>query len=302
MSRPSSTAGRPPALGGVGINITGLSHRWGTTTALADIATTIHPGSFVAIVGASGCGKSTLLRLLAGLESPSRGTITIDGSSPDEVRRQRRIGWVAQRPALMPWLTVRGNIELATSIHADAPPGHSAAELVHLVGLDGFGDALPATLSGGMQQRAALARTLALGAPVWLMDEPFAALDELTREALADDLVAIWQRLRPTVVWVTHHLGEAVALADRVLVLSPRPGRIVADIAVDLPRPRDVTAPASQDIVRDARAMLTQANHDPHAVGGRIPRPHDDRADQGGDVDVESAGHAGRHPIPGAWT
>ena len=305
MSRASSAPDGKPVPGGVGIRVAGLSHAWGTTTALADIATSIHPGSFVAIVGASGCGKSTLLRLLAGLESPSRGTITIDGASPDEVRRQRRIGWLAQRPALMPWLTVQENIELATSIHADAPPEPGAGELIHLVGLDGFGDALPATLSGGMQQRTALARTLALGAPLWLMDEPFAALDELTREALAEDLVAIWHRLRPTVVWVTHHLGEAVALADRVLVLSPRPGRIVADITVDLPRPRDVTAPASQDIVRHARTMLTQADHEPHSGATPAPPPHDDADADDADEpahDAEPAGHGRRHPLTGART
>lgn len=257
-ARPPARATTPGSSStGVGITITDLSHEWGATAALRGITTTIEPGSFVAVVGASGCGKSTLLRLLAGLDSPTRGSITLDGSTPDDMRRRRRIGWVAQRPALMPWLTVRENIDLARTITTTGHLVPTSDHLVALVGLEGFGDTLPAALSGGMQQRAALARTLALGAPLWLMDEPFAALDELTREALATDLVAIWDELGPTVVWVTHHLGEAVAMADRVLVLSPRPGRIVADIAVDLGRPRDITAPASQDLVRQARAMLS---------------------------------------------
>jgi len=244
---------------GVAISIADLAHAWGPTPALDDITTTIDPGSFVAIVGASGCGKSTLLRLLAGMAVPSTGSIGIDGATPDEVRRQRRIGWVAQRPALLPWESLRDNVLLATRLHGDASAGPDPDALIEMVGLDGFADALPAHLSGGMQQRAALARTLALDAPLWLMDEPFAALDELTREALAADLVDIWRRRRPTVVWVTHHLGEAVALADRIIVLSPRPGRIVADLAVDLARPRDVTTPASQAIVRQARAALADA-------------------------------------------
>lgn len=254
-----ATASGPSTTSGVGIAIADLTHQWGATAALGGISTSIEPGSFVAVVGASGCGKSTLLRLLAGLDDPTEGTITLDGSTPDDMRRRRLIGWVAQRPALMPWLTVRENIQLARTITAAGSPEPSPDDLIALVGLEGFGDALPATLSGGMQQRAALARTLALEAPLWLMDEPFAALDELTREALATDLVTIWEDLGPTVVWVTHHLGEAVALADRVLVLSSRPGRIVADIAVDLSRPRDTTAPASQDLVRHARAMLADA-------------------------------------------
>ncbi len=250
------TAGVGP---GVDIGIRDVTHTWDQTSALRAISTDIRAGDFVAVVGASGCGKSTLLRLLAGMAQPTTGQIWIDGETPDQVRRQRRIGWVAQRPALLPWRSLRDNVLLATAVDGGGTAGPDVDALIEMVGLSGFADSLPAALSGGMQQRAALARTLALDAPLWLMDEPFAALDELTREALADDLVDIWLRRRPTVVWVTHHLGEAVALADRILVLSPRPGRIVADITVDMPRPRDVTTPASQAIVRRARAALVAA-------------------------------------------
>lgn len=256
---------------GVHVSIDDVTHTWGATAALTDISTDIVAGEFVAVVGASGCGKSTLLRLLAGMAQPTSGHLTIDGAMPDHVRRQRRIGWVAQRPALLPWRTLRDNVLLATEVHGDTTSGPHADELIEMVGLSGFADSLPAALSGGMQQRAALARTLALDAPLWLMDEPFAALDELTREALAADLVDIWRRRRPTVVWVTHHLGEAVALADRILVLSPRPGHVVDDIPVDMPRPRDVTTPASQAIVRRARAALVVAATQPHHAAESAP-------------------------------
>lgn len=264
-----------PTSPGLGIDIRDVSHQWSDTLALSHVDLDITPGSFVAVVGASGCGKSTLLRLVAGLDHPTGGSIrlrsgptsrTDDASAaparpaeqitPDQLRRRQQVGWLAQRPALMPWLSVRENIALATSITAGTTDGRDPDALIDLVGLAGFADALPAALSGGMQQRASLARTLALAAPLWLMDEPFAALDELTREGLADDLVQIWQQFGPTVLWVTHNLTEAVALADRIIVMSPRPGTIVGDVSVDLPRPRDVTQPASQDIVRGVRHLL----------------------------------------------
>lgn len=244
---------------GVAIELDAVSHQWQDTRALAPTTATIAPGAFVAIVGPSGCGKSTLLRLLAGLDYPTGGSIRVDNRDPDALRADHGIGWLAQRPALLPWLTARDNVALADRIHGRDADDHAhdhADELLAMVGLDGFGDHLPSQLSGGMRQRIGLARTLALRAPLWLMDEPLAALDELTRSRVADDLVGIWQRLRPTVAWVTHHLGEAVSLADRVLVLSARPGHIVADIPVSTPRPRDITLPVHQDLVRAARDVL----------------------------------------------
>jgi len=216
--------------------------------ALQEIDLAIRPGEFVSLVGPSGCGKSTLLRLVAGLLAPTEGQILLAGQAPDKMRAQKAIGWMAQRPALLPWRTVLENVQLPLQVNRQ------------LFGLADFAEAYPATLSGGMQQRVALARTLAVGASLWLMDEPFAALDELTREELAAELLAMWRQFRPTVLWVTHHLGEAVRLSDRIILLSPRPGRVCGTISVDLPRPRDDTRPEFQAVVRQARQILKQGS------------------------------------------
>ena len=226
-------------------------------TALADIDLHISAGSFVAVVGPSGCGKSTLLHLLCGLDEPSTGRVHIGDGGPGDARRDKRIGWMAQQPALLPWSTVLDNVALAQGINPR--PQRSVAtprELLEMVGVADFAGARPGELSGGMQQRVALARTLAVGATLWLMDEPFSALDELTRETLAGDLLDLWRRMGPTVVWVTHHIPEAVRMADRLVLLSPRPGRVVGDLAVDLDRPRDDTSVEVQKLVRQARDIL----------------------------------------------
>ncbi len=196
-------------------------------------------GEFVAIIGPSGCGKSTLLRLIAGLLEVQTGSIRLNGS--DEIDRTvyRRVAWMAQSPALLPWLTAKANVALAQRFHRNGhPPRFSPDEALERVGLGDALNAYPFMLSGGMQQRLALARTLTLDAKLWLMDEPFAALDELTRERLTHELVALWEPLRPTVLWVTHNIYEAVHLADRVLVFSPQPGRIALDLPIEMPRPR----------------------------------------------------------------
>jgi NitT/TauT family transport system ATP-binding protein len=240
-----------------GIRLRGLGVDFGELTALRAVDLDIDPGSLVAVVGPSGCGKSTLLRALAGLTRPTRGKVDIGGRSPDLLRADKQVGWMAQRPALFLWRTVIENVALAQSINPR--PGRHGPDpeaLLVMVGLGDFAAAYPSTLSGGMQQRVALARTLAVGAGVWLMDEPFAALDEMTRETLADDVLDLWERFRPTVVWVTHHLPEAVKLADRVVLLSPRPGTVISEIEVSLPRPRDETAMPFQAVVRRARAAL----------------------------------------------
>ena len=240
-----------------GVSIDDVTKIYAGTTALEGIDLVLEGGSFTAVVGASGCGKSTLLRLLGGLEEPTSGSILIGAKSPDENRQDKRVGWMAQKPALLPWRTVEENVALAQSINPKPErkiPG--PAELISMVGLKARLDSLPHTLSGGMQQRVALARTLAVGAPLWLMDEPFAALDEINRSKLADDLLDIWRAIKPTVVWVTHHLPEAVKLADRVILLSPGPGRIAGTIDVNLARPRDETSVEFQRYVRDARDIL----------------------------------------------
>lgn len=228
--------------------------------ALGPLTLDIPQGAFVALVGPSGCGKSTLLRLVADLLSPTEGTIRLDGQPPRQMRRQKAIAWMDQHPALLPWATVAENVALPWRVNARGQrPWTSVEALLALVGLADYARAYPYQLSGGQQQRVVLARTLAVGARLWLMDEPFASLDELTREALADEVGRLWQQFRPTVLWVTHSIPEAVRLADRVLVLSPRPGRLLADIAVPLPRPREDTDGEVVAFVRQVRNILRRA-------------------------------------------
>jgi NitT/TauT family transport system ATP-binding protein len=188
---------------------------------------------FVCLLGASGCGKSTLLNLIAGIYRIDRGTIDAGG---------RRIGMVFQDAALFPWLTVTGNIDLALRLRGVPPRARRGRtdELLRLVHLEGFGDRRPHELSGGMQQRAALARALAQDADLLLMDEPFGALDAMTRDRLHDELERIWLGSELTVLFVTHNVREAVRLGDRVVVLSSRPGRVVAEFPVDITRPRRI--------------------------------------------------------------
>ena len=232
--------------------------------AIKNINLNIQEGEFVALIGPSGCGKSTLLRILSGLLEPTGGSVELNSQPPQKLVAAKRIGWLAQNPALLPWKSVRENIALAQLIN---PQNHrellTPADLLGLVGLADFADSYPFTLSGGMQQRVALARTLALGADLWLMDEPFAALDELTREMLTNELLAIWRQFRPTVIWVTHHIYEAVRLADRILVMTPRPGQIAAEVSIALPRPREESQPDFQTIVANLRNKLQTKNFTP---------------------------------------
>lgn len=247
------------------IRVSGLSHRYGDTHALQNINLRLRPGEFVSLVGVSGCGKSTLMRLIAGLQTPTKGTVWLGEQPPEAARAAKQIGWMAQQAALLPWRTVLENVQLAQNINPQngKPAAPQPQDLLKMVGLADFADAYPLTLSGGMQQRAALARTLATGAAVWLMDEPFAALDELTRELLAGELLQLWGQFRPTVLWITHNLHEAIRLSDRVVVLTPRPGTIAGELIVPLPRPRDDTSTDFQALLRQARALLRREHvHD----------------------------------------
>jgi NitT/TauT family transport system ATP-binding protein len=200
------------------------------TFALDRLTLHVAPGEFCCLVGASGCGKSTLLNLLAGLDTPAAGSVSVNGQT----------SLMFQESALFPWLSVRGNINLALRL-AGVPKAKRhdrASELLHMVRLKGFGGKRPHELSGGMRQRVALARALAQDAQVLLMDEPFGALDAITRDLLHDELERVWQETGLTVVFVTHNVREAVRLGDRILVLSSRPGRVVDEFRVDIPRPR----------------------------------------------------------------
>jgi len=224
--------------------------------ALRDAHLSVAKGEFVCLIGASGCGKSTLLRILAGFEQPTRGEALMWGmpvAGPAPAR-----GMVFQDYGLFPWLNVRRNIGFGP-----ASRGRPAAEVretverfIALVGLQRFAEAFPHQLSGGMKQRVAIARVLANDAELVLMDEPFGALDAMTRERLQDELLEIWRRTGLTVVFVTHSIEEAIFLADRVVVMSPGPGRIDSEMRIELPRPRDVSAPEFNDIRRELGRKL----------------------------------------------
>ena len=233
------------------VAIRAVSHRFGAdgagVAALDAIDLEVPDGEFVAIVGPSGCGKSTLLSLVAGLRLPSRGTVLCDGERITGPM-PRKVGMVFQEPNLLPWLSAVDNVAFPLKLrHVPKAERRDAAKrMLALTGLVGFEDKLPHQLSGGMKQRVSIARGLVQDPAVLLMDEPFAALDEQTRMLLGDELLRIWSETRKTVLFVTHSLNEAVYLADRVIVLSARPGRIVDDVAVDLPRPRTFAMTSSE--------------------------------------------------------
>ena len=237
----SSTPREPVRSGGPAVTISGVSKEFGAgnqhTVALHDVDITVHEGEFLCLVGASGCGKSTLLNLIAGLDVPSAGTVEVGG---------RKVAFMFQESALFPWLTLDQNVDLALKLQGTprSERGPRVQELLEMVRLAGRGNRRPHELSGGMRQRGALARVLAQDADIVLMDEPFAALDAMTRDNMHDELERIWTEVGLTVVFVTHNVREAVRLGDRVVVLSSRPGRVVAEFVIDGERPRRLESPA----------------------------------------------------------
>ena len=229
--------------------------------ALSHVNLTINRGEFICLIGASGCGKSTLLRIIAGFEQASSGEVLVRGKKVSAPGPDR--GMVFQDYALFPWLSVRENIGFGPT-ERGLPKEEiraSVEKFIDIVGLGKFADAYPHQLSGGMKQRVAIARVLANNADILLMDEPFGALDAMTRERLQDELLEIWQRTGLTVIFVTHSIEEAIFLADRVVVMSAGPGRIDTDNAVAIARPRDVSAPDFNDI----RRVLGSKLHSHHA-------------------------------------
>jgi NitT/TauT family transport system ATP-binding protein len=227
--------------------------------ALDDMTIDVAPGEFVAIVGPSGCGKTTFLNIVAGFEPPTAGEISVDGRPVTGPGPDR--GVVFQDYALFPWLNVLNNVRYG--LRERGVPKREAAEVafrwLHQVGLDEFGDQYPHELSGGMRQRVALIRVLVNEPKILLMDEPFAALDALTRTALQKELVTLWERTAQTVIYVTHNVEEAIFLADRVVIMSRRPSKISHVVEIDLPRPRDVTSVAFNDHRRRATEFLDSA-------------------------------------------
>lgn len=214
-------------------------YRRGWLEVLQDLSFQVAEGEFLAVVGPSGCGKTTLLRLIAGLARPVAGRVLLHGRPV--IRPSREVGFVFQKPALFPWRTALENVALPLEVNGHSPREalHLARSLLRWVGLEGFEEAYPSHLSGGMAQRVVLARALIHRPSVLLLDEPFGSLDALTRETMVQELARLWEEHRLTVVMVTHSVSEAVFLADRVLVLSPRPARLVAEIPIPLPRSRD---------------------------------------------------------------
>lgn len=231
----------------------------GDLDVLASLNYSFTKGSFTTFLGSSGCGKTTLLRIIGGLIAPTRGRVLIDGKAVHEALRQHDIGFVFQDPTLLPWRTVRGNIHLPREILKDKKDIMSVDEAISLVRLDGFDKEFPHTLSGGMKTRVALARALSFHPAILLLDEPFASLDEITRDVMNFELLRIWQQVDSTVVLVTHNISEAVLLSDSVVVLSDRPARIKGSFLIPFPYPRTQELRRARefvDLVESIRELL----------------------------------------------
>ena len=253
------------------VEVAGVSKTFGTgtgaVTAIEGIDLTIGEGEFVSLIGPSGCGKSTLLRLIGDLTVPTAGLVLVNGKPARQGRLDRDYGMVFQAPVLMDWRTIRANIELPLEIMGYSKEDRSrrSTALLRLVELDGFGERHPWQLSGGMQQRVAIARALAFDPKLLLMDEPFGALDEMTRERMNLELMGIWNRTKTTVVFVTHSIPEAVFLSTRVVVMSARPGRVSKVVEIDLAQPRTADTRETEryfELVTEVREALRSHESD----------------------------------------
>jgi len=226
-------------------------------TALREDHLSVDPGEFVTLIGPSGCGKTTLLRTVGGLQEPTTGRVRVAGQPPSVAQREGNIGFVFQRHSLLPWKTALENVTFLRRLVGKPPKPEAARELLASFGLDGFADARPAALSGGMKQRVAIARALHLDADVLLMDEPFGELDEITREEMGIEVRRVWRRERKTVLFVTHSVPEAVFLADRCLVMGPHSGHVTSEFEIDLPRPREASIYESDRFQSHVAALRT---------------------------------------------
>lgn len=229
----------------------------GPVHALKDVSLDIEKGDFVSFIGPSGCGKTTFLRVMADLEQPTGGLVTVNGVSPEEARKARGYGYVFQAAGLYPWRTIGGNIRLPLEImgYDKAEQAERVKRVLELVELDGFEKKFPWQLSGGMQQRASIARALAFDADILLMDEPFGALDEIVRDHLNEQLLQLWARTQKTIAFVTHSIPEAVYLSTKIVVMSPRPGRIADVIESTLPKERPLEIRDSPEFIEIAHRV-----------------------------------------------
>jgi len=229
----------------------------GPVHALKDVSLEVDEGDFVSFIGPSGCGKTTLLRAIAALEIPTKGHLTVNGKSPDDARIDREYGYVFQAAGLYPWRTVEGNIKLPLEImgYSQAEKKERIQKVIELVELKGFEKKFPWQLSGGMQQRASIARALAFDANILLMDEPFGALDEIVRDRLNSELLDLWMQTKKTICFVTHSIPEAVFLSTKIVVMSPRPGRITDVIKSTLPNKRELNIRDSQEFIKIAQRV-----------------------------------------------
>ena len=254
MAQAEPQADTAPVIAARGLDLT-FQTSDGPVQALRDVNLDIGRGEFVSFIGPSGCGKTTFLRCIAGLETPTGGTLTVNGMTPDAARRARSYGYVFQAAGLYPWRTIGGNVRLPLEImkFSKAEQAERVRRVLELVDLDGFEKKYPWQLSGGMQQRASIARALAFDADILLMDEPFGALDEIVRDRLNEELLGLWDRTGKTIGFVTHSIPEAVYLSTKIVVMSPRPGRITDVIDSPLPRERPLD-------IRDSQAFIEIAH------------------------------------------
>ena len=229
----------------------------GPVHALKDVSLEVEEGDFVSFIGPSGCGKTTLLRAIAALEIPTKGHLTVNGKSPDDARIDREYGYVFQAAGLYPWRTVEGNIKLPLEImgYSQTEKKERIQKVIELVELKGFEKKFPWQLSGGMQQRASIARALAFDANILLMDEPFGALDEIVRDRLNSEFLDLWMQTKKTICFVTHSIPEAVFLSTKIVVMSPRPGRITDIIKSTLPNKRELNIRDSQEFIKIAQRV-----------------------------------------------